>query len=1195
MSIPTSATRNLNSYCDQPYVAAASAMSKQTIPDVDCMDHLLQKMQISSSPDIDSSIDELANTLKEHFSLQSKEANIRDLAKFVMKLNLRNSTQPTKSGNTKNDFSSISPSRGSKTYAPSSFNKFSVSDSQSDLQDSSPLIYPPNPIKSDVCSKDFKIIPPFDLPPLPTTPPITTVGDDAFSPPSTAGTFNSDSADSNLDIPILNVDDTKATTPATVEIPVEETSNTGQAKRRNKVETAPSELKSNVQPHQNTFTLPPQQTYQPPSEVAFQQAIRSPPQFKVNMKKSKCQKKIGGVGGIGVLRLRRPPSRFGSCHVSHQSATPSAVPSNIPNNCQTESQNLNSNQQQTSFVKESSAPSQIFTALPTGYDKTQSTSNLSSSQPQMEFFQTQPEIVDQAIVRERTVLNDTFVFSTESPSDSNAGTPMSSFSPMDLEVKFNIGSSSGSRSRRSVMKKVSSPRNRRGFGGPEQARNLEARACLFPDFNETFNNVKADKGKAKEKIDYSGRNAMVDALRKEARELYSAGEYCLSVNKYSLALETHNGISSFEKPDDRRAVLLANRAAGLLMLGAYGASINDCIEASKYVEDLESCSLLTSEGGPLLKAKIFTRMGRAMVKRGDLDHASESFDKALDVLERTIEIMIVVPEENKMQLTQLRIDAAAGKTEITRCREAIDTMKSLGLTRPADVLVASRRINLRGLSNVKLALNFSPGCQDLLAMRLAILASLHRWRELYLCCENLASETAKFDGLFTYDLKLQDPFPNVPSAKYLKTGTSELSEPGKLSSKAVAEATLRLLPAFQPYYIRALRLEERCPAALHAVNVLCDFVNTFLSGSDLLKFGWIVTEKHKLDRTISSKDKGDALFRTGDYKGAIDHYTLCLKVDSENSATANEGEAGGRLHAVLHCNRAAAYMALLKYRDAIADCSAALHIHSQYMKALLRRSRCYVRLNRFDEAQAEYERYINLVELARVKGCNPDSTTACFFDGPYDVSDSDLSAVQDELKEVKRAKLNSEKIRQREEAARMNRQNWYHDSFGNSRNPSDAEKRRQDWYSQQGKSSRRWDSFNGKFPNSNGHGSHHGDQSKNAGASTRRNNRSYRDEYFDSHQKQRSKCHEERKENVFGVSESESSICHYKVLQINQAATDAEVKRAYKMAALKYHPDKNQEPGATDMFRRIKLAYDILKDPVQRRDYDTQIRWNQRT
>ncbi|KAL7449004.1 hypothetical protein ACHAWC_001113 [Mediolabrus comicus] len=42
--------------------------------------------------------------------------------------------------------------------------------------------------------------------------------------------------------------------------------------------------------------------------------------------------------------------------------------------------------------------------------------------------------------------------------------------------------------------------------------------------------------------------------------------------------------------------------------------------------------------------------------------------------------------------------------------------------------------------------------------------------------------------------------------------------------------------------------------------------------------------------------------------------------------------------------------------------------------------------------------------------------------------------------------------------------------------------------------------------------------------------------------------------------------------------------------ALKYHPDKNQEEGAADIFRRVKLAYEVLGDDSTRIAYDAERR-----
>ena len=71
---------------------------------------------------------------------------------------------------------------------------------------------------------------------------------------------------------------------------------------------------------------------------------------------------------------------------------------------------------------------------------------------------------------------------------------------------------------------------------------------------------------------------------------------------------------------------------------------------------------------------------------------------------------------------------------------------------------------------------------------------------------------------------------------------------------------------------------------------------------------------------------------------------------------------------------------------------------------------------------------------------------------------------------------------------------------------------------------------------------------------------------------------------------------YYAILQVDPRAEPEVIQAAYRRLAAKRHPDVNPSPEAMERMKLLNAAYEVLSDPVKRREHDmSRLRGRQRT
>eukprot|EP00526_Cylindrotheca_closterium_P003459 CAMPEP_0113603610 /NCGR_PEP_ID=MMETSP0017_2-20120614/1366_1 /TAXON_ID=2856 /ORGANISM="Cylindrotheca closterium" /LENGTH=1393 /DNA_ID=CAMNT_0000512005 /DNA_START=108 /DNA_END=4286 /DNA_ORIENTATION=- /assembly_acc=CAM_ASM_000147 len=754
-------------------------------------------------------------------------------------------------------------------------------------------------------------------------------------------------------------------------------------------------------------------------------------------------------------------------------------------------------------------------------------------------------------------------------------------------ILFNLGVGGKSPKSKSRMNKRSSPKAKRSQSAYFQS---ETMASVSQSVQQDHYPRSYSAHESNPVTIRAAREAAIRTLRDEAKAHYSNKDFHGAVLKFSLAISQYRTHCNDSPNKHLLAVLLSNRAACLMNFCAYRAAAEDCEQGLDHTPPVEEAQSL-DDFSPGFKAKLLCRMARAHIQLGEVDKAENLFDQANKNISETL-VWIRHDEVAKMTLFKIRNDLTNGIMDIGKFREAMKKIMSF-INRKNHTLRAADREKEREdvLVHVNFVLSMASGCDELHEQKVSLLADLKRWREVAGYCERLAASRTKLDGCFVEDLASKNPFVGVGKAENLSVdffkGTDETDIRGatyKLNHNAAAEVVLRLPNSIIPYYARSLRLEERYPMAEAVLTALETHIisqsGAYGAANLRNQFEWVPKEQQKLSRTKSERTKGDTLFKQCFFEQAAAQYEFCLNIDSDGTPDPSGGKnAGGRLHAVLHCNRAASLMLLERWHEAAAECTTALRIHPLYMKAMSRRARCFGKMSRHEECIAEFRRLIDLVNKARRGSLLPKSP--CFFDGPSDATDRDLATAKSELAEAIKAQ---EKAQEHARAAEANwKKSQQNSRFNNNPKKGDAQRRREAFYNQKN-DSRRWDSFSNRGPKR----SHSKPRSKTSSQSKDSSRHSYKKSTSWSSSTGSGSSNGSQDRRPADITKNSD---HYSVLGLNRNASAAEIKKAFRKMALKYHPDKNQSDDAADIFRRMNEAHEVLRDTEKRSQYDLELQF----
>ncbi|XP_066363209.1 uncharacterized protein [Miscanthus floridulus] len=355
-------------------------------------------------------------------------------------------------------------------------------------------------------------------------------------------------------------------------------------------------------------------------------------------------------------------------------------------------------------------------------------------------------------------------------------------------------------------------------------------------------------------------------------------------------------------------------------------------------EALHDCLTATSIDPTFLKAKV--RAANCQLALGDLEDASTSYMSCLNSNTGSSDPKIFAEASDGLERVKRVTDW------VSQCKELLEKRTSPEATKALELI-----------SN---ALHICPHSDSLKEMKAEALLMLRRYEEVIQLCQESVNPTERNSVLF--------------------------KDNGEPKNSRVSEQTQFSGRYWQPYLIcKSYFLSGKLDEALELLKkheqvtpVKESDVSTYQE-----KFSSLSATIREL---LSLKAAGNESFQAGRYSDAVKQYSAALACNSESRP----------FSAVCFCNRAAAYQALGQVTDAIADCSLAMVLDTNYPKAISRRATLYEMIRDYDQAANDVRKLISLLEKkVHVSGISPKA-----FNKHKDLKQAHarLSSIEDEAK-----------------------------------------------------------------------------------------------------------------------------------------------------------------------------------------------------